>query len=157
MNNTRPGERILPDGYGISVNTPYITSLTNDSCVDPPFIQSRLTGGADYDQAVFNATSGLFKYKNIVPIGGGNTCINGNCDLPGETEILNDGCQSSVSVFTVDYDAPLGAEQNGIRSRLTPLVKYLANSTTSTNDTNGGGRLGGYPGHQSGKSLRILI
>lgn len=130
MNNTRSGQRLLPIGYGISVNTPYITSLANDSCVNPPFIQSRLTGAADYDKAVFNATNGLFRYADVVSPGG-NTCINGNCDLPGETEVLDDGCQSSVSVLTVDYDAPNGAAQNGIRSRLQPLVQYFANSTRS--------------------------
>lgn len=130
VNSTAPGQRILPLGYGVSVNTPYITSLTNDSCVSPPFIQTRLTGGADYDKAVFNATSGLFSYTNIVPPGG-NRCINGNCLLPGETDVLHDGCQSSVSVFTVDYDAPTSADQNGVRAKLAQIVQYFPNSTTN--------------------------
>jgi len=149
VNSTRAGERILPLGYGVSVNTPFITSLTNDSCVAPPFIQSRLTGGADYDTAVFNATSGTFHYANIVSPGG-NRCINGNCALPGETNVLDDGCQSSVSVFTVDYDAPTGPDQAGVRARLSSVVEYFANSTT--NATHGHGGHGGYgpPGYGNG-------
>lgn len=111
--------------FNFSVNTPFITSLTNASCVNPPFVQTRLTGNADYDKAVYNATSGLFTYANIVPNGGGNTCINGDCSLPGETAILNSGCQASVSVFTVDYDAPTGPLQADIRSRLSSVVKYV--------------------------------
>jgi 5'-nucleotidase len=106
IKNAPKGGRLLPLGYGISVNIPYITSFTNSSCINPPFINTRLTGGADVDQAVYNATSGLFAYGNVVSPGA-NTCINGDCSLPGETDILNAGCQSSVSVFTVDYDAPL--------------------------------------------------
>lgn len=123
IENTNSGERLLPLGYGIAVNTPFITSLTNDSCVKPPFIQTRMSGGATYDKAVYDETSGLFTYANIVPPGG-NTCIHGDCDLPGETEVLDSGCKSSVSVFTVDYDAPVGGKQSAIRSRLEPLVKY---------------------------------
>lgn len=127
IKNTKPGERLLPLGYGITVNTPFITSLTNDSCVDPPYIQSRLTGGANYDIAVFNKTRGTFTYGNIVPPGG-NVCYNGDCSLPGETTVVNSGCKTSVSVFTVDYDAPSGPTQNNIRSRLEPLVKYNKSS-----------------------------
>ncbi|EMD00228.1 hypothetical protein BAUCODRAFT_83963, partial [Baudoinia panamericana UAMH 10762] len=106
VNNTPAGTPLLPQGYGLSVNTPTISSLTNASCVNPTFYQTRLTGGATYDQAVFNNNTGLFNYANVVPVGGGNTCINGDCSLPGETTILNMGCFASVSVFTVDYDAP---------------------------------------------------
>jgi 5'-nucleotidase len=122
------GGRLLPLGYGISVNIPYITSFTNSSCINPPFIQTRMTGSADVDGASYNATSGLFAFKDVVPAGA-NQCINGDCSLPGETAILNTGCQTSVSVFTVDYDAPLQCHTSpDIRSLLLPLVQY-ANST----------------------------
>jgi 5'-nucleotidase len=40
------GGRILPLGYGLNVNFPYITSQVDTSFVNPPFIQSRMTGGA---------------------------------------------------------------------------------------------------------------
>lgn len=131
INATKPGERLLPLGYGVSVNTPFITSLFNDSCINPPFVQSRLTGGAYYDKAVYNSTSRLFTYQNFVAPGG-NVCINGDCSLPGETEVLS-GCASSISVFTVDYDAPIGRNQTEIRHKFGSIAPY-----------NGTG--GGYPG-----------
>lgn len=46
IKNTAPGKRVLPLGYGINVNTPVITSLTNNSCINPPYIQTRFTGSA---------------------------------------------------------------------------------------------------------------
>ena len=86
-----------------------------------------MTGGAIVDSAVFNATSKLFTFGDIVSAGA-NTCINGNCSLPGETIIVDDGCQSSVSVFTTDYDAPLTEATTAVRESMLPLVSY-ANST----------------------------
>ncbi|RDW68384.1 SurE-like protein [Coleophoma crateriformis] len=140
LNAAATGSKLMPVGYGISVNLPYITSFTNSSCVNPPFIQTRMTGGADVDGAAYNATSGLFTFKNIVDAGL-NTCINGDCSLPGETNILNAGCQSSVSVFAVDYDAPTsvcgqGSATSGLRALLQPLVQY-ANSTNLIGGLNG--------------------
>lgn len=138
VNSTKRGERILPLGYGLSVNTPFITSLTNDSCVAPPFVETRMTGGADYDIAAYNATTGLFHYADIVSPGG-NRCINGDCRLPGETNVLNGGCKGTISVFTVDYDAPLGRDQASVRHKLRSAI-----SAGGENETEGCG-----PWHQS--------
>ncbi|MCJ1312573.1 hypothetical protein MMC25_006247 [Agyrium rufum] len=120
--NTPPGQRLLPLGYGLSVNYPFITSVTNDSCISPPFVATRLTGGAIADTAVFNATTKLFSYGDIVA-DGLNQCINGDCSLPGETLVVNGGCQSSVSVFTVDYDAPNTNTTAAVFTSLEPLVQ----------------------------------
>ncbi|KUJ16008.1 sure-like protein [Mollisia scopiformis] len=102
------GSRILPLGYGLNVNMPYITSFDNSSCVDPPLIHTRLTGDAWSYGVKFNASTGLFtaglKVGNDAT--GINVCINGDCTLIGETALIAKGCYSSVSVFTVDYDAP---------------------------------------------------
>lgn len=106
-----------------SVNTPFITSFTNDSCVDPAFVQTRFGGGGTTDIAVYNETTGLFKYGNFLSAAV-NRCINGDCALPGETAIVDEGCAASVSVFTIDYDAPLGPEQGGVRAALSPLVRF---------------------------------
>jgi 5'-nucleotidase len=124
------GGRILPLGYGLSVNIPFITSFTNTSCVNPPFVLTRQTGGAVVDKAVYNTTSGLFTFQNIVPEGA-NQCINGDCSLPGETQVLTQ-CRSSVSVFTVDYDAPTtgGACGNGTDAKaLVPSIVQANNAT----------------------------
>lgn len=145
VNSTKPGERILPLGYGVTVNTPFITSLTNKSCINPPFVQTRLTGGAVYDNAVYNSTSRTFTYANTVPPGG-NACINGDCMLPGETEILNEGCQSAISVFTVDYDAPVGRNQANIRSKLNSIAPYK-----------GPGNAGSYGGHDDKSDRKSVV
>ncbi|KAI9744734.1 MAG: hypothetical protein M1818_001659 [Claussenomyces sp. TS43310] len=129
------GGRLLPLGYGLSVNIPKITSLTSSACIDPPFIHARMTGGADVDTAVYNASTGLFHYADLVDAGL-NQCINGDCSLPGETLVLASGCKSSVSVFTVDYDAPTCSGKTGVRAKLSPLVQSL-NSTSLVGGLNG--------------------
>ncbi|EXJ86076.1 hypothetical protein A1O1_06445 [Capronia coronata CBS 617.96] len=120
---SKPGERLLPLGYGISVNAPFITSLTNDSCISPSFIQTRITGGAVTDRTVYNATTGTFGFANELTAAI-NTCINGDCALPGETDVVDSGCAVAVSVFSIDYDAPLGPAQAGVRQALAPLVGF---------------------------------
>ena len=122
--------QLLPFGYGVSVNYPEITSLTNDRCVNPPFFQTRMTGGAEVDTAVLDEKTGLFSYGSVTPAGA-NTCINGDCSLPGETNVVDSGCFSSVTVFTVDYDAPDCGGTKHVRPLLEPLVKYQ-NGTKST-------------------------
>lgn len=121
---TKAGERIFPLGFGLNVNTPYITSLVNKSCVAPKFYQSKLVGGALTDKVTF--VNGTFKYANFESKGI-NTVIfpHGNPNLPGETELLLAGCYSAVSVFTIDYDAPRGSQQGTIRQKqLAGVVKY---------------------------------
>ena len=115
-------DRLLPYGHGLNVNIPTITSFDNTSCIKPPFIHTRLSGGAQITQAVFNDATKLFNF-GATDSAGLNTCINGDCRLPGETTVLTSGCYSTVSVFTVDYDAP---SPNGerVRSLLEPLVTY---------------------------------
>lgn len=129
------GKRILPLGYGINVNIPLITSATDASCINPPFILTRLTGGAFVDGAAYNNVTKTFTFKNVLSPGT-NQCINGDCSLPGETDILATGCQSAVSVFTVDYDAPNCNNAVQVRSLLSSLVQS-ANSTSLVGGLNG--------------------
>lgn len=105
-NSSSSGGRVLPLGYGVSVNFPLISSFTDDSCVNPPFVRARMTGdGAFTSKAVYNNDTGLFGSANFADAGT-NMCINGDCSLPGEVAVLNSGCKSSVVLFTIDYDAP---------------------------------------------------
>lgn len=113
---------IISNNLHISVNYPVFTSTTNAACVSPPFINTRMTGGAYVFSAVFNSITRLFSF-GIVNSKSINTCINGDCSLPGETLIVNGGCQSSVTVFTVDYDAPISQDTKQVRQLLSPLVK----------------------------------
>jgi 5'-nucleotidase len=101
IKNTAEDQPILPLGYGVNVNIPLLTS---DEL--PPIVKSRLTGEAETDFAAFNKTSGLFTWENVRPRAAGvNACYNGDCSLPGETYVVGEG-GVSVSVFTIDYDAP---------------------------------------------------
>lgn len=129
--------QLLPFGYGINVNYPEITSLTSDKCVNPPFLQTRMTGGAEVDTAVLNEKTGLFSYGSVEPAGL-NTCINGDCTLPGETNVVDCGCFSSVTVFTVDYDAPSCGDAKSVRPLLEPFVKYQNGTKGGKNSTAGG-------------------
>ena len=124
--------QLLPYGYGINVNYPEITSLTDDKCIDPPFIQTRMTGGAQVDTAVFDEKTGLFTYGTMKTPEGLNTCINGDCSLPGETKVVDSGCFSSVTFFTVDYDAPDCAGGLNVWPALQPLVQDQKSTTKST-------------------------
>ena len=125
-------EQLLPYGYGISVNYPEITSLTDSSCVNAPFFQTRMIGDADIDTAVLNETTGLFDYGTATAAQsrGANVCINGKCSLLGGTVVVDSGFYSSVSVFIVDYDAPDCAGSANVRPLLQPLVQFQ-NSTTN--------------------------
>ncbi|KAK8244882.1 5'/3'-nucleotidase sure [Phyllosticta capitalensis] len=129
--NTPQGDRLLPLGYGISVNYPDITSFQDNKCIDPPFIRTRMTGGAYSTKAIYDNSSGTFSGENILGVGL-NTCINGNCSLRGETDVALKGCETAVTIFSVDYDAPDGAETSKIEERLRPLVS--SGSTAGNND-----------------------
>lgn len=120
------GSRLLPLGYGLNVNLPYITSFYDNGCISPPFIQTRMTGHAIADHAAYNETTGLFTWEEFVSAGQ-NTCINGDCDLADETTVLAAAhCKSSVSIFTVDYDAPSTCHSvPDVRKLLEPLVQYF--------------------------------
>ena len=46
--------------------------------------------------------------------------------------MVTSGCFSSVSVFTVDYDAPLIKATSDVRKSLLPLVGYLNGTGNGT-------------------------
>lgn len=114
---TPKGQRLLPYGYGLNVNYP----LLNSSCENPPFVASRIAGGAGMPKLAFNTTSGVFgiagnNYFGIVSKGL-NQCYNGYCSEPGESVVVT-ACESAVSIFTVDFDAPQNKETTLVRARL---------------------------------------
>ena len=93
------GSPILPKGYGIVVNMPYITSHTSDECTNPPFITTRETEGL-MDKVRYDAKSGL-----VVPatVEGDDTGAD-KLLWPVERDDANPKCASAVTVFTVHYD-----------------------------------------------------
>lgn len=108
---------------------PEINTPTSADCVNLPFVQTRMRGGAEVDTEAFNGSSELFSYSPVVSADA-NACINGDCSLPGETSVASDGCLSSVSVFPVGYDAPAKGSMQ-VRTLLQPLVRYQ-NATNPT-------------------------
>lgn len=107
--NARPGLPILPLGYGINVNFPPL----NSTCMQPPLVPSRFSGGSGMPKFQFNATSKLIQISGNNYFGeisaGENQCINGECSLPGESVVVT-SCKTSVSIFTLDYDAPVSRD-----------------------------------------------
>lgn len=113
------GGPILPLGYGISVNIPPLTAKAKT----PKIYQTRMTGNAHVNEAVWDAKKGTFTWANIKPYAAGvNACINGDCSLPGETYVVENG-GVSVSVYTVDYTAPQTPHTERIMERIKPLTK----------------------------------
>ena len=115
----KPGAPILPLGYGVNVNIPAL----NSSCLNPPFVQSRFTGGAGIPIAQYNSSSKLIQVANNNYFGdispGENQCYNGDCSLPGESIVVT-SCMTAVTIFTVDYDAP----KNGQTAMVEQLLGF---------------------------------
>jgi 5'-nucleotidase len=114
---TPKGQRIFPLGYGLNVDYPAL----NASCLKPPFVQSRFTRGGGIPALAYNTTTGLFVVPNnnffgLTPAGE-NTCYNGDCSLPGESIVVT-ACESAVTIFTVDYDAPINPETKMVEKKL---------------------------------------
>ncbi|KAF3929719.1 Exopolyphosphatase [Arthrobotrys entomopaga] len=124
-NGVGKNNRLLPYGYGLNVNFPYIAaeaSLLSQVCTAPPFVHARITGGAATNFAVYNNVTGLFTYAPNLNSPGVNACINGDCGLPGESDVIKD-CKSSISVFTIDFDAPNCGGATQVRALLDDLVE----------------------------------
>jgi len=102
------GKKVLPLGLGANVNFAQNVGI-KDKCHKAKFYHTRLTGGALTDKVVINATSGLPTYQDLVGPGL-NVCLNGDCSLPGETNVIKkDDCSATISIYSVDYDAPTSA------------------------------------------------
>ncbi|RDX45416.1 sure-like protein [Lentinus brumalis] len=95
-------QRLLPVGVGLSVNIP--TFGPGSNCTAPPLRFTRMTGGAVVDQISINSTSG-FPISTNLCASGVNANVNGVREDPGETP-TSAGCETAVSIFSVDYDAP---------------------------------------------------
>lgn len=101
-------ERALPIGLGLNVNFPAVGYL-NETCTNPRWVRTRLTGDPSVMPGLaYNSTSNLF-YFAFQPGGDAlRTCQIGDCTLPSEYSIVLSGeCATSVSVFSIDYDAPI--------------------------------------------------
>ncbi|KZM28017.1 5'-nucleotidase [Ascochyta rabiei] len=124
ITNTPPGQAVLPLGYGVNVNIPELVNGTT-----PPIVKTRLTGNANTDVAVYNETTGLFDWDNVDPVAAGiNAAYNGDTSLPGETWVVAGG-SVSVSVFTMDFDAPSTKYTDWVFGKVENLFSGSANET----------------------------
>lgn len=121
--NTPKGQAVLPLGYGVNINIPELLNGTT-----PPVVKTRLTGNANTDKAVYNATTGLFDWANLDPVAAGiNAAYNGDTSLPGETWVVAGG-GVSVSLFTMDFSAPENKYTELVLGKMESLFKE-ANET----------------------------
>ena len=92
------------------------------------------------NNAVLNPVTGLFSYAENFASTGVNGYINGDCTLPGETTIIDSKVfKTTVSVYTVDYDAPNAKSCKAsvdVKSLLSPLVEGAASSNATTTGNN---------------------
>lgn len=111
---------LLPEGTGINVNLPLVGS-DNSSCTDPNWIHTRFSGpDSTASDLFYNKTSGLVEYQSG-HLAALNTFTFGDKTLPGESHILaSNNCESSVTVFSIDYDASL-AQTNAVGELLQPI------------------------------------
>ncbi|KAK0718528.1 acid phosphatase precursor [Lasiosphaeria miniovina] len=118
----KKGKPILPLGHGLNVNIPPLFA-GNYSRI--PVVQTRFTGGAEVDAVVpVPAVPGTFTWSNLRPLAAGvNECVTGECGLPGETNVVAAG-KVAVSLFIVDYTAPLSFESVGVMARLASLTGW---------------------------------
>ncbi|KJK76221.1 hypothetical protein H634G_08627 [Metarhizium anisopliae BRIP 53293] len=122
------GSPLLPLGYGLTVNIPLLTANNTD----PEIVQTRMTGNAHINEAVWDPATGVFHWANIKPYSAGlNACVNGDCRLPGETYVVESG-RVSVSVYITDYDAPATEYTQSIRERVKPLTKNCSTAKWGT-------------------------
>lgn len=113
--------RALPLQTLLNVNLPAVGYQSKgESCVDPSWVFTRMTGlySATMDLA-WNDTSNMPVWAPSV-YNALAACSNGDCSLPSESQIiLENNCQSSVTVGSIDYDA---------NTELTGEVKVLLGS-----------------------------
>lgn len=113
---------VLPISTGVNVNFPLVGDESTN-CTDPQWVFTRLSGAASTGPSIqFNASTGLFDWEDKVstPL---LVCVEGDCSLPSEAFTLyKESCKTSVSVFSVDYDATKQQEQV-VKTFLNPLFK----------------------------------
>lgn len=113
------GGPILPLGYGVTVNIPPLTA----SKKNPKIVQTRMTGNAHVNEAVLDPEDGTFTWANIKPYAAGvNACVNGDCSLPGETYVVENGA-ISISFYTIDYTSPESSYTDSLLTRIAQLTK----------------------------------
>ncbi len=119
------GSPLLPKGYGMTVNMPYITSFASDKCTNPPFMLTRM-GANTANKVAFDQKTGLFDVSADTAVSGPGGHV-----LPTERDVINSQCLSSVTLFTVQYDTSFHGQCINISdvTAVVPLVVHINGST----------------------------
>lgn len=109
---------LLPATTGINVNFPPV----GEHCTDPEYVYTRMSGlDSVTSNLVFNETTGLPVW-NFGKYDALTKCVFGDCDLPSESWVLaEEKCKSSLSLFSIDYDASYKQSQ-AVKSFLSPIL-----------------------------------
>ncbi|KAK4443023.1 survival protein sure-like phosphatase/nucleotidase [Podospora aff. communis PSN243] len=118
------GAPILPKGYGIAVNMPYITSHSSDDCTNPPFVPAHIAGSATA-KAKYDPQTGLFGLSVEDEITTANRLLQ-----PSKRDVASQ-CTSSVTVFTVHYDPDHDGQCILITNAAEQVPVVVTNGTTS--------------------------
>lgn len=118
--NSSSSESLLPITTGINVNFPNV-GYDDESCTDPKWVFTRLSGSdSSTSNLKYDEDSGLFKSANG-DFDALTKCVFGDCNLKSEASVLaNNNCESTVSVFSIDYDASQN-QSSQVKSSLSGL------------------------------------
>ncbi|CDK28244.1 unnamed protein product [Kuraishia capsulata CBS 1993] len=105
-------ERVLPFATGLNVNFPVAGSDLGSSCLDVGSFQStRFSGNSLIYKIAYDSTTGLVSQTTTSGVGT-TDCVNGDCTLASEFTVIGaENCISTISVFSVDPDAPLALHE----------------------------------------------
>lgn len=120
FNSSANHPTLLPVTTGININFPAVGDQ-DETCLDPEWVFSRLSGEDSVAPNMqLNETSGLFVWESTT-YGAMAQCIFGDCSLPSEAWVLSElKCKSSVSVFSIDYDASY-KQASAVQKYLAPI------------------------------------
>jgi 5'-nucleotidase len=120
------GSRVLPRGYGVAVNLPYITSYTSEECTNPPFVLASQPEDDTVVKAAYNTKTGLF--TQVLGLDGDQPDSFG---FVGQRTAVSPTCLSSVIIFAVNYDAARTRECFSVPNA-TAIIPVIVHSNGST-------------------------
>jgi 5'-nucleotidase len=116
------GAPILPKGYGIAVNMPYITSHSSGDCTNPPFVPAHIAGSAA-SKVKYDPKTGLFGLASVE---------DEITTADRKRDAANSQCTSAVTVFTVHYDPDHDGQCIMITNAEEQVPVVVVNGTTSS-------------------------
>lgn len=107
----------IPNTVGLNVNFPQVSTLSDKNCTDPTWMKTRILGkGVLVPSMSYNKKTELYEVGYDYLDDKQKDCEDGDCNLPSEYSVFfAKNCTSTVSVFSIDYDASL-SQSNKVHS-----------------------------------------